>query len=149
MKKVVIESPFAGSTKLNIAYAKMAVHDSLSRGEAPIASHLLLAAHGICNDDEPYERSMGIDAGLAWHSVADDIAFYTDLGMSPGMEAAQKHALENGYAGKIVFRAMRNKHCDVAAAIAGYLNKEIADVSAIDLKDFFTGLGTSGMKGME
>ncbi len=135
MRLVVIESPFAGSVEKNVEYAKRAVIDSLCKGEAPIASHLLLAAHGICNDDIPYERAMGIDAGLAWHSVCDVIAFYVDLGMSPGMEEAQAHAIKNGYSGKIVFRALSPKNYKDAVCLA----KE---------EDVFD-LATSGMRGME
>ena len=137
MRRVVIESPFAGSVEKNVEYAKRAVIDSLCKGEAPIASHLLLAAHGICNDDIPYERAMGIDAGLAWHSVCDVIAFYVDLGMSPGMEAAQKHAVENGYSGKIVFRALFSEN--YADALWREREEEHCDFD----------LATSGMRGMD
>src|SRR5690606_3550939 len=38
---VILESPYAGNIDLNIDYARAAVRDSLSRGESPIASHLL------------------------------------------------------------------------------------------------------------
>ena len=42
---VIIESPFKGNTPAeeaeNIAYAKEVMRDSLYRGEAPFASHLL------------------------------------------------------------------------------------------------------------
>ncbi len=41
MKLVILESPYAGHVDANVAYARMAMHDSLLRGEAPIASHLL------------------------------------------------------------------------------------------------------------
>ncbi|WP_456298617.1 DUF7768 domain-containing protein [Brevibacterium antiquum] len=38
---MVLESPFAGDTPTNLAYARAAMHDSLMRGEAPFASHML------------------------------------------------------------------------------------------------------------
>lgn len=56
MKLVIIESPFAGNVRENILYARMAVRDSLLRGEAPIASHLLYTQEGILNDDIKEER---------------------------------------------------------------------------------------------
>jgi hypothetical protein len=54
MRRVILESPY-GSTdpthnEQNVAYARRAVRDSSSRGEAPIASHLLYTQFGILND---------------------------------------------------------------------------------------------------
>jgi hypothetical protein len=106
MKKVVIESPYAGDVVENIEYCKICVRDSIDRGEAPIASHLLLAAHNICDDSVPEERSLGIKVGFAWHSACDVIAFYVDRGVSPGMAEAQNYAVKNGYSDKIVFRSL-------------------------------------------
>ena len=89
---VVIESPYAGDVAANVAYAKRAMMHSLSLGEAPIASHLLWTQPGLLDDAEPAERKAGLEAGLAWHRVAEAVVFYVDLGMSPGMAAAAKHA---------------------------------------------------------
>ena len=47
MVRVILESPYAGDIERNVKYARMAVRDSLSRGEAPIASHLLYTQEGI------------------------------------------------------------------------------------------------------
>jgi hypothetical protein len=88
MKLVIIESPYAGDTERNVAYAKRCVIDCLQRSEAPIASHLLFTRTGVLNDAEPAERKLGIDAGLAWYRAADLIVFYTGLGWSNGMRAA-------------------------------------------------------------
>lgn len=96
MRLVIIESPFAGDVEANIEYARKAVRDSLMRGEAPIASHLLYTQDGILNDDIPEERSHGIDAGLAWRSVAQASIVYTDKGISKGMEYGIKAAKEAG-----------------------------------------------------
>ena len=71
MKRVIIESPYAGNIKRNLEYARACVKDSLLRGEAPIASHLLYTQEGILNDSISEERRLGIDAGLAWMEVAD------------------------------------------------------------------------------
>ena len=38
---VILESPFKGPTESNLEYAKKAMKDSISRGESPIAFHLL------------------------------------------------------------------------------------------------------------
>lgn len=89
MRRVIIESPFAAKTpearERNIAYARAAVRDSLLRGEAPIASHLLYTQPGILDDDVPEEREHGIAAGLAWLQAADATAVYHDRGISAGM----------------------------------------------------------------
>jgi hypothetical protein len=41
VRLVIIESPYAGDPDGNLAYARAALADSLARGEAPFASHLL------------------------------------------------------------------------------------------------------------
>lgn len=96
MRLVIIESPFAGDIDANIEYARRCVRDSVMRGEAPIASHLLFTQPGILDDDLPLERQLGIDAGLAWRKVADASIVYTDRGISRGMEYGIKAAKESG-----------------------------------------------------
>jgi len=97
---VIIESPFAGATKrdrnANIAYARKCVADSLARGEAPIASHLLYTQPWILNDDIPSERALGIEAGLEWYRVAEKCVVYADRGWSTGMYAALVRAEKCG-----------------------------------------------------
>lgn len=83
---VILESPYAGDVEANVDYARRCVRDSLMRGEAPIASHLLYTQPGILDDDVPAERQQGIDAGLAWRRVADRSVVYIDRGVSKGME---------------------------------------------------------------
>ena len=95
MIRVILESPFAGDVERNIAYARKCVKDSLLRGEAPIASHLLYTQEGILNDDIEPERVLGIDAGLAWKEVAHKQVFYIDHGMSKGMEYGLEYAKEH------------------------------------------------------
>lgn len=82
---VIVESPYAGNVAANLYYARKCVSDSLRRGEAPIASHLLHTQTGILNDNKPEERTLGIEAGLAWYRVADKCVVYADRGMSSGM----------------------------------------------------------------
>jgi len=93
MKRVVIESPYAGEVDLNVAYAKACVLDSLSRGEAPYASHLFFTLPGILDDDKPDERTKGIEAGFAWGEAADLVAVYIDRGVSQGMIAGIDRAV--------------------------------------------------------
>lgn len=86
MRLVILESPYAGDVEANVAYARACVRDSLLRGEAPIASHLLYTQPGILDDRDPTERQHGIEAGLAWRAVAQASVVYTDRGISTGME---------------------------------------------------------------
>jgi len=92
MRLVILESPFAGDVERNILYARRALKDSLLRGEAPIASHLLYPQ--VLDDHIPSERQMGIDAGLAWRNVAEATIVYHDYGISPGMEYGIRRAME-------------------------------------------------------
>lgn len=94
MIRVILESPYAGNVEENLVYARKCVHDSLSRGEAPIASHLLYTQEGILDDNNPEEREWGINAGLAWKNVAEKHVFYTDLGISTGMRYAMNFSVE-------------------------------------------------------
>ena len=95
MVLVIIESPYAGDIKRNIIYARACVKDSLLRGEAPLASHLLYTQENILNDNIEEQRLLGIKAGLAWLKVADKHVFYIDYGYSKGMEYARQFAIEN------------------------------------------------------
>lgn len=83
MKRVIIESPYAGDVFLNVQYARVCLLDSLRRGEAPFASHLLYTQ--VLNDSLPEERTLGIEAGLAIGAAMDLTAVYEDLGVSDGM----------------------------------------------------------------
>lgn len=93
MIRVVIESPYAGDIERNLRYLRACLADSLSRGEAPFASHGLYTQPGVLDDDIPAERELGIEAGLGWGTVADLIAVYTDLGISSGMRLGIDRAL--------------------------------------------------------
>ena len=88
MDLVVIESPYAGDVEKNLRYARVCMADSILRGEAPIASHLLYTQ--ILDDKSPHQRKFGIAVGLEWLRVADKHVFYTDHGWSKGMLEAKK-----------------------------------------------------------
>lgn len=96
MRRIIIESPFAGDIDANVFYARQCVRDAVLRGEAPIASHLLFTQPGILRDDVPDERKLGIAAGLAWLVHADAMVLYTDRGISPGMQDAMRLAQRTG-----------------------------------------------------
>lgn len=111
MRRVIVESPYAATSRRRIVafmqrwrnrrYARQCVRDALRRGEAPIASHLLYTQPGILRDHVPLERKLGIEAGLAWRSVAEASVVYTDRGVSVGMrygiEAARSAGLPIEY----------------------------------------------------
>ena len=92
MRRVILESPYAGDVEANVNYARLCLRDSLSRGEAPIASHLLYTQPNVLRDEVAGERQWGIDAGLAWAAVAEATVVYTDHGISRGMEYGINHA---------------------------------------------------------
>ena len=94
MPLVIIESPYAGNIEANVKFARACVRDSLSKGEAPIASHLLYTQEGILRDDVPEERNWGIEAGLAWGRKANKTIVYTNLGISDGMKKGIQRALD-------------------------------------------------------
>lgn len=85
MRLVILESPYSGDVAANIKYARACIRDSLLRGEAPIASHLLYTQEGILDDNVLSERQHGISAGLSWLKVAEATVVYTDRGVSAGM----------------------------------------------------------------
>ena len=86
MRRVIVESPYAGDVERNVRYARACLRDCLLRGEAPFASHLLYTQDGVLRDAVPKERELGIKAGLAWGGAADATVVYDDLGTTSGME---------------------------------------------------------------
>lgn len=100
MRRVIIESPFAGKTDdeiaTNIDYARACIRDAILRDEAPFASHLLYTQPGVLRDGVPEERSTGMRAGFAWIEVAEATVVYTDRGISRGMKAGIAQAEKAG-----------------------------------------------------
>ncbi len=95
-RRVILESPYAGDVEKNVEYARACLRDSLLRGEAPIASHLLYTQPGVLDDGVPEERAMGIEAGLAWGHEAEATVVYTDRGISGGMKYGIERAASEG-----------------------------------------------------
>lgn len=96
MRRVVIESPYAGNIVENMKYARRCALDCLERGEAPYASHLFFTQPGLLNDDDPNQRKLGIEAGLVWGRSADLVAVYVDRGVSHGMVQGIREARRRG-----------------------------------------------------
>lgn len=96
MLRVILESPFSAPDAVgierNVRYARACLRDSLLRGEAPLASHLLYTQPGVLNDSIPTQRDMGIEAGLAWGVGADATVVYLDRGCSGGMALGIRQA---------------------------------------------------------
>lgn len=93
MRRVIIESPFAGDIVRNREYLLACMRHSLSVGEAPFASHGLYTQ---CLDDFiPGDREKGIAAGFSWGEVAEATVVYCDLGLSPGMTQGIDDAVKN------------------------------------------------------
>lgn len=109
--RVIIESPWRGVGEtydpIYIQYARLAMRDSLLRGEEPFASHMLYALTGVLDDYKPLERALGILAGLEWGKCAELSAIYIDYGISEGMRQGIDDAEENNrpwemrYIGKV------------------------------------------------
>lgn len=112
MRRVVLESPYrelpgedplAGRAR-NARYRQACIRDCLRRGEAPFASHQMYT--DALDDDEPAERQLGMEAGFAWHGVADGLVVYTDLGIRPGMERGIER-FEEGLRGRLILPEYR------------------------------------------
>lgn len=94
MRLVILESPYAGDTVRNVAYARAALRDSLLRGEAPFMSHLLYTQ--ALDDNDPTERALGIEAGLAHGALCHATVVYADYGISRGMQLGIARAESEG-----------------------------------------------------
>ena len=95
----MLESPYSGDVERNVEYALECMRDSLSRGEAPMATHLLYTQipGGFLCDTKPHaqrmtDRATGLAGGLAWRKLASKTVMYVDLGVSAGMDQARLEA---------------------------------------------------------
>jgi hypothetical protein len=93
MKRVYVASPFNAGTvegiRQNILYGRLAMLDSLARGEAPYLSHLLYTQVWA---ETPELRTKGLEAGQVYRRAADLVAIYADLGITEGMRFAMSGA---------------------------------------------------------
>ena len=104
MKRVIIESPFRPGVpkerpeyrqilRRHVQYARLAMLDSLRRGEAPFISHLLYTQ--VWSED-PEFREAGIRAGSEYLRVSETLAIYQALGVTDGMRVRIDLAEMNG-----------------------------------------------------
>lgn len=104
MRRVILESPFAGDIERNLRYLRAALRDSFMRGEAPFASHGLYTLEGVLDDRDPAERELGIEAGFVWGQAAELTAAYIDLGVTEGMKLGIARAFLDGR--KVEYRSL-------------------------------------------
>lgn len=98
MIRTTVESPLAAATpegfRRNVRYAQLCLLDSLKRGEAPFASHLIYPQ--VFDDLDEDQRRVGMQAGVEWLRMAELVVLYIDLGISKGMTAAEHEAIRYG-----------------------------------------------------
>ncbi len=105
MTRVVIESPYGSRVDgsrctppeivFNEEYLKFAMRDSLSRNEAPFASHRMYTY--ALKDATPDERELGMTAGFLWGLRGADLwVVYEDFGVTPGMKRGIEMAVRAG-----------------------------------------------------
>lgn len=103
----ILETPYfvpgnPEATAENIKYAEACLRDSLLRGEAPYASHLINTR--VTDDNFPEQRKLGIEAGLRIGKFACKTIVYTDRGISPGMKLGIEHARKHNR--PVIFRKL-------------------------------------------
>ncbi len=91
---VVVESPLLGGHPGAIFYARLALLDSVRRGEVPLASHLLYPQ--VLDDGNSEDRYIGICAGHLPYEIGARAAVYVDLGISRGVQIGIDRALGLG-----------------------------------------------------
>ena len=93
MKRIFICSPYSGDTpeqiSKNVSVAKHACLFAIRKGHAPFAPHLIYPL--ILDDDVAQEREAGIDAGLEFLSVCDEV-WVIGPRISRGMEKEIEYA---------------------------------------------------------
>lgn len=93
-KKVFICSRYAGDVEHNVGIAEILCRLAIDNGAIPFAPHLLYTR--FMDDDDPEERMKGIECGLAFMAVCDEVWAYTGDGISNGMEQEMAHAEKIG-----------------------------------------------------
>lgn len=94
MKRVIIESPYKANNRYtvedHVSYLNSILRAVAMSCVSPYASHRILTE--ALDDSDEFERARGIMCGLAWHSVADEMWVFVDMGISEGMKKAIDHA---------------------------------------------------------
>lgn len=98
--RTMVLSPLHGDTDLHVQYALACCEDCIDLGESPFASHLFYPQ--FLDDDDPESRQVGMRCGQEWMRVANQVAVYSDFGVSTGMQEDLKLARRLGL--RIVYR---------------------------------------------
>lgn len=140
MELVIIESPWkADSTTEQIrnkAYALRCLKDSISRGEAPYASHLLYTQ--VLNEFDEKERSLGIEIGLTWGNFATKTVVYQDYGITTGMNTGISRAIKEGRiveCRSIGYAAEINSLLTLLQSISVFFDVLLSDLTTRNRKD--------------
>jgi hypothetical protein len=95
---VIIESPYFSTDydehEYYHTYFEAALHHSMLNGEAPFGSHGFYPEY--LNDNNEYDRKLGIKLGQVIMARASFVAVYCDLGISSGMKEGIKCAHKLG-----------------------------------------------------
>lgn len=84
MKKVFVCSPLRGDILKNIEKAKELCHETIKMGHASFAPHAFYTH--FLDDRIESERNTGIQAGIEFLKVCDEIWVYDIDGVSNGMQ---------------------------------------------------------------
>lgn len=91
MKIIYVASPYAGDIQKNSEFAKTACRFVMNEGHAFFCPHLLYPI--ILDEQNPKERQLGLDMGLAMLQSCDELWCFGDhisLGMMSEIEEAQR-----------------------------------------------------------
>jgi len=99
LKKVAIESPYKGDVTKNTEFCQNVCKWAILNGLNPFAMHLFFTL--FLNDSVELERNLGINCGLGWTDLADEVWFCLrpDDKISSGMTLAierNKKVVKNG-----------------------------------------------------
>ena len=93
--KVYVVSRYAGDIERNVAAAVRCCQYAIRQKAIPVASHLLYPT--MLRDDDPAERELGTQMGLALLAACDQVwIFRDDSGLSPGMKDEEQEAKRLG-----------------------------------------------------
>lgn len=106
---VIIESPYRSKDKPEadagyLIYLRRCLRHSWGEGENPFASHAYYPF--FLDESKLDERKSGIAAGYSWWPHAQKFIFYTDYGMSPGMNAALDRIMHQHLSDKMIVRTI-------------------------------------------
>lgn len=94
LKRVAIESPFAGDVPRNVAYLLACMRFCLQQGVSPYAGHLQMTF--VLNDKDKEQRKLGMKCGFAHADQCDERWLFHDLGFSAGMKAGAARGEKRG-----------------------------------------------------